>query len=377
MTTAFRRSRIEEFDAVRGIALVFVFISHFSWTLDLHDDGAADLFRSVGMVATPMFLMLSGLTLGMLWCASDNRRDAIQSSLLNRGTILLGAHFVISAAAVVPGTHGYWDVAFGTTFATDAIAVAAILGPLMLRYLRIGAVPLVALTLFIGSWLVIFLAQPTHPVLQVLEEILFGASPATHRAMKMSAPIVPYFAFYAIGMWVGARWLFGRDGALLEPMDIGRRVGTAGLVCVLLAVVLNLTGELLASGELMMSADAYRALFSRYQKGPPGPAYALFYGGLAGCVCGAVFAFRKILRSLRLMQWFAVMGRASLPTFVIQFFVYTLIADLASMRILPLSLAYAVFGGSVLVLWLIAWLWDSHSLNRYLDLGMRVRYDSR
>jgi peptidoglycan/LPS O-acetylase OafA/YrhL len=61
------RTRQEFIDVVRGFAMLFVLISHFSFTYFPDQLSVTPtVLRTIGMVASPTFMIINGLLIGFL-----------------------------------------------------------------------------------------------------------------------------------------------------------------------------------------------------------------------------------------------------------------------------------------------------------------------
>jgi len=131
-------------DATRGVAMALVCASHFSSTYPRGSAGAPVLFlllHRIGMVATPTFVVVSGLVLGLRAVAFPDDVPRLRRRTLDRGLfLLLGARPVILAAHLVKA--GGLGAALRWCFVTDALGICALAGPWLLglpRMLRVGA----------------------------------------------------------------------------------------------------------------------------------------------------------------------------------------------------------------------------------------------
>src|SRR5262245_65843957 len=93
--------RIQAIDAARGAAMLFVFLSHFG--LIYFTDTNATLLalsQDIGRVATPTFMIISGVMAGYLF---ESRQDfsGMRTKLRDRGLFyLVAGHLAITAATV-------------------------------------------------------------------------------------------------------------------------------------------------------------------------------------------------------------------------------------------------------------------------------------
>ena len=122
-------------DSARGIAMLMVCFSHFSITYFARAGAFthAHFAWYVGLPTSGMFMLLSGLTIGLLRQKSANHFTDIRLKFADRGLFLLvPAHFLILVAhhwvglSLGPGTNWF--------FITDAIGILTcprVFGPLI------------------------------------------------------------------------------------------------------------------------------------------------------------------------------------------------------------------------------------------------------
>jgi uncharacterized membrane protein len=91
--------RLLPVDAVRGIAMFFIGISHISFYL-INDSGIlASHARAIGYVATPNFLLMSGLACGYQLAHSPTAATALR--VVDRGLFaFLVGHLLVTASIV-------------------------------------------------------------------------------------------------------------------------------------------------------------------------------------------------------------------------------------------------------------------------------------
>src|SRR5438270_798218 len=85
------RSRVQYLDAIRGAAMLLVLVAHFG-IFYFGTAGAyasARLCKVIGWPATPTFIILSGLTLGMLYRERGAQFPSLRLKLIDRALFLL------------------------------------------------------------------------------------------------------------------------------------------------------------------------------------------------------------------------------------------------------------------------------------------------
>src|SRR5215470_10364739 len=121
------RDRLLPVDAVRGIAMFFIGVSHISFYLINDSASLASILRAIGFVATPNFLLMSGLACGYQLAAAPTTATALRS--LDRGLFaFLVGHLLVCASLVYMVPSG---TAFEHVVITDTIGVLLCMAPLL------------------------------------------------------------------------------------------------------------------------------------------------------------------------------------------------------------------------------------------------------
>jgi hypothetical protein len=111
-------------------------------------------------------------------------------------------------------------------------------------------------------------------------------------------------------------------------------------------------------------------LTTPFDKLPPGPTYLLFYGGIASVLVGGLILAIERGWWARLLASVAVVGRASLLVFLLQWFVYWLLVPLLPVPSRLVLIPY--FAISIAGLWIAAWGWGRIGGNRFITVGLRA-----
>ena len=111
-----------------------------------------------------------------------------------------------------------------------------------------------------------------------------------------------------------------------------------------------------------------RSFFSPNQKYPPSPAYVLSWGGLGLAVMTCFAWLDERGRASALLSALALLGRASLVAFVVQYFVYYVVV--CSLHLPASGLWPAYLCLSVLVIYGVSAFWDRYLGNDYLTVGI-------
>jgi uncharacterized membrane protein len=358
--------RILSVDATRGLAMAFVALSHFSWTLERTQPGLADLLENVAMIATPTFLLLSGAMLGLLQLRRANALPTLAARLFHRGLfVLVVGHLLISGASALAHDKPYLSVVLDRVYITDVVGICLMLLPRLTA--ERGVRPLVGtgVALYLSALLISYLWQPVNLTGIVLEQMFFGSHGHPGRQLlEYASPIIPYVGVYIAGIGLGSYIERGSVGAL-ETRESWRIVVVA-VAMIFMAMCAKagwLVAHLNAHGEI---GSMVHELTSPFQKIPPGPAYLLTFAGLGIlALCCFVWLERRSSRALPLRA-FAVLGQASFFVFVLQFYVFG-----------PMSAHAATFGGrwwwlsflgAMAVIGCLALAWRKARGNRLFDI---------
>lgn len=383
------RGRLLFVDAARGLAMLFVFLSHFAYVY-FSSGHTRQILAAIGMVASPTFVLISGFMLGFLYRTRREEFGSVRTRMIDRGIFLITiGHALILLA------HTMLQVSWRWEFITDALGLSMIGGALLIDYLGPRKRLALSVVLYIGAWLTVTYWHPVSDVELLLEDSLVGRS-GGRGALLYSFPLLPWFSLYfaasVLGERVGHLYLTGQA-------DRGRRVlahvGVTGAACALLAasasVVLMVTrpdvtgvtmrhhattaAEAVEMGYEIAEklADPVAApgllvrLLSPFQKLPPAPVYLALYAGIGALLLYACFHWERRRRCSELLEGAAAIGRASLFVFVLQYFAYFIILKLIGPG--PAILWPAYFASSASLLALAAQGWARIDGNRLITVG--------
>src|SRR4051812_34879129 len=155
-----RGRRLETVDGARGAAMLAVFLAHFCGAYE--EVLSASRFRSIGLVtriASPAFIWLSGMMLGLLHERNREAFAPVRDRLIDRALVLLLVGHPLITVAIQLRSHAF-AVAFERLFITDTIAVCVILGALLVPRLRPGVRALAGAILLCVTWALMLLWAP-------------------------------------------------------------------------------------------------------------------------------------------------------------------------------------------------------------------------
>jgi uncharacterized membrane protein len=352
--------RLTALDATRGIAMLLVCLSHFAGSYLPPDHAAArHISFLVGMIASPTFVVISGVMLGYLVCTSGPASGRLRAKLGQRGLCyLVAGHFLIAAAYVGSTPRPPW----AAVFITDSIGAAMLAGPAIVMatapWIRLG----LALALLAASCVVSSMWAP-RPLALVLVKAIAVGEVGPGNPLWYAFPFVPWFSVYLAGTVLGER-LGGVRKLAEDEARGGSLLAVTGALAACTAVATVLAQRLLPSVRTVLAPTASgEHWFSAYQKVPPGPVYLGFFGGI-GLMCAACLMawHRGLLPPVRKLV--GPIGRSSFFVFVLQYYVY--IFALPRMRLAYTPLWPLYYLASVVGIWACAVWWDRHHCNRFL-----------
>jgi uncharacterized membrane protein len=345
--------------------MLLVFLAHFA---HVHAGPLAPpalhpevLVAALTQLASPSFVTLSGLMLGLLYARRPEAFSPLRVRYLDRGLFLLSVGHLL----ILP-THLQW-VPEGASplrilFITDTVAVALLLGPLLLPRLGARGGALLGLALILGSWGLLFgWALPVGSGWRPLKHALVGHEDVS--SWIFNFPLLPWLGLFLASSALGQR--MGRQGGRGTQVERDLRWVGSGL---LLLAALGAGAHLLlrAAGP---EGEALAHWSSPFQKLPPGPTYFALGVGVALHLLALLMAAERRGRLTRLLELTAQLGRHSLFAFIAQYYVYYVGVRLLrpeSMLRWPLLFAATV----ALLLWLVR-RWEALGGGRWLTVGLR------
>lgn len=367
-----RQPRVEAIDMARGAAMLFVCLAHFSGAY-LAPRGAevSGPLAMVGMIASPTFMMISGVTTGFLGVLYPRSLPRLQRRLLDRGvfTLLVG-HFVLALSIAV--RSGSLSTAYRLSFITDPIAIAIMIGPRLVGRVRSARIAL-SLCLYMMGWSLVFLWQPTSSVGSLLKPYLVGTMvPDSASPFALTFPLLQWLAVYLLGMVLGEH--VGRvfPGDAVNARQPFLR---AALISIAAGLALNLSVKALRLAPSTLIGVFTAHLASPTQKFPPGPAYLLFFGGWGLLIIWLVLRLEERRGVPMLLQFLQRLGQASLVVYLLQAFVYSSVIRRVTA---PYTQWWPVlFLASLAPLGVLATLWCRSDGNRLLSVGITSVLETR
>ncbi len=346
--------------------MLFVCLSHFAleYFRPFPDRPEGSWLLLISLVASPTFMLVSGMMAGLLATTKGARFAGTRSSLASRGIFLLTVGHLLIVLACVP-RYGLADAVW-RGFITDAIGAAIIIGPwLVVRFGRTARLML-ALALYSAATLLAAVWLPESDLIAVLRYVLVG--PFAGRVEHANFPVLQWLSVYVAGTVLGG--LLGdvrQDERRRTSFD--RSLALIGVAAVVLAVSLKMGYWVVRDAGLAGDANAFvYALSSPSQKFPPGPVYLMLFGGAGLVLTACMLMLDRRGAFVPVLEWLAVFGRASLFVFLLQFYVYYVGVYLLA---LPFSWLWPLYYGlTIWVLHLAGRWWLDRGYNRWFDVRL-------
>lgn len=349
--------------------MLFVCLAHFSG-IYLYRDGVSALANNlalVGRIASPTFVVVSGLVAGFLAVTNRGEFPHLRRKLLDRGIFLL---VVVHAILTLATPSGRMDpvAAYRASFITDALAIAIMVGPWLVSAISAVARSFAGVTLFALNWWAIINWDPTGPGLTAIKHYFVGVTNTADGLPTYVFPVIPWLAVYVLGTVLGG-WL-GRRYAARDTLSAHRLLAQIGAIGILIAIALRGATWLLRTKgpDFVTLHQNVFLVLSPYTKFPPGPAYLAFFGGTGLLLLATVLEAERRGKLSLVMRQLRQLGRASLFVFVLQFYLY---ANVLKALHLPYTIFWPlIFLFSLILLAQAAALWNGIEGNRFLTVGL-------
>lgn len=364
-------SRVASIDAARGSAMLFVCLAHFtnSYFFQNGQEWIGDKLVAIGMLASPTFVIVSGLVAGFLAVTRSSTFPDFRRKLVDRGLFLLLAGHLILAVSGAGFVHSY-----EVEYITDAIGFAILFGPWLVTTLAGRSRLMLAATIFAFDWCAILFWVPSNVIPALAKQYLVGAvGRGGWEDTAGGFALIPWFAVYVVGTVIGER--VGSYYAERRPRAAHQFLATVGIASVTCALSVRIASAFLTrSGPLFAQAHPNLLRFlSVYQKFPPGPIYLCFFGGAGMLMVAAVLEAEHSGIAPWLVNQLRQLGQASFFVYVIQFYVYGIVLHALRLPYTPFWPLIFLFTVALLVLVAIPWNWKEG--NRFLTVGIGALFD--
>jgi hypothetical protein len=316
------------------------------------------------MIASPMFMIVSGTVLGFLSVSRSDDFRGVRTRMIDRSLLLLTVAHMLIAIANMPRLLHPFD-AWRMVFITDTIALSALLGCLLVPVVAARYRIALGAGLYTLSWALVIVWRPVDVQARLVKHLVFG--PFGPDTWAYVVPILPWFAVYFAASTIGEQIARSHrrvtdDLALnLIRLGIGAAVvGVAMKFCYLLLLKLHVM-------SFSSEWDVLHLLTGPFAKMPPSPDYLAVFGGCGLALLGLILRHATRPQFAALTNWLALIGRNSLFVFIVQYYVY--FVALHAIRRPPVSSWPLLFAASVVGIIATAWWWDRLDGNRFLTVG--------
>lgn len=348
--------------------MLFVCLSHFTagylWKTGGHN--LAVYLTTMSMVASPTFVTVSGMVVGFLAATNPLGFAELRLKLVDRGLFLLLVGHLLLTAALMPAVS-HFSRAYRTSFVTDAIAVAVIIGPSLVRALDPLSRIALALGIYMADWLAIMQWHPMGTAFTAKLYLVGAISPTGEIGAYPVFAVIPWFAVYLAGTVIGER--FGQLYAGGHRAKAHRLLALTGMTFLLIGSASQLATMTLRPMHVSGSREMLLLnVFSIYEKFPPGLVYLAFYGGAGLLLLAVIFEADRRAVLGAVLEPLRRIGRSSLFIFTVQYWLFRTVLG-------GLSLPYTPFWpllllASIVLLAQLAAVWDANGCNRLLTVGI-------
>lgn len=361
-----KRKRIGSIDAVRGIAMIFVCLAHFTG-IYLWSTGARELasyLGAVGMIASPTFVVVSGMMVGFFSATNPTAFRELRIKLLDRGMFLLLVGHLVLAITVTRSLAGF-GATYRSSFITDAIAVSIMVAPWLMTELEAAPRLAIAASVLLLNCIAVVQWHPAAAALVNVKRYMVGIPSGSAADEFLGFPVIPWFAAYLVATVLGE--LVGKRYEGGERKGAHQLLARIGFFSFLLAGLVDWATDGLRRAHVG-SDWSPTFLLAIYQKFPPGPVYLGFFGGAGIMLLAAVLEIDRLGALPRLMDKLREVGRASLFTFIAQYALYVALMGRLHLPYTPLwPLLFLI---SLVILSRGAATWDRYNGNRFLTVGL-------
>lgn len=365
-------------DVLRGVIMIFMALDHVIGAMAEHPAPEIALpgrmhfqgytsdvqqwSRLLTHLCAPGFQLLAGMGLAISVARATRTgtsQGKITLDLLIRGLVLLLADFTLM--------YPVFKVPF--FFMVLACIGACTLCFLVLRWLPRDVIGLLGLAIIflapIYGPTAMTLLTPSRYVLDIWTKVGFG-----EQGLGIFYPILPWLGIFAMGWWMGLK-LFEQPTTVSVNRS-ARLYAYAGLTCVILGMVLRMTGWTYAEPLPLHGAHNMQAEFWQFTKYPPSIVFMTLTVGILLMLLGL---FRWLLDSAEKTPYWASMiavyGRTAFFYFIVHFYLIGVIALLMgqegvqdSHQKLSFGMAYLIWGVVLIIMWPLCYGYD-HLRQRY------------
>lgn len=365
--------RMTGIDAARGIAMVFVCVSHVRYHFTESAPALYSALTNITRLATPTFLILSGFVAA--YVLSSGKRET-RVAMFDRGLFVLLAGHLLLSWSDLPAV-GFQEWMFARITVTDAIAVCLVIATLSTR-LPTALIAAIGTTLLFVSWPIAMLWAPESAVPRYAAIMLFNVH--SESSALTDAALVPYLGLFLIGMSL-SRWCSAQLAAR-DYVAAARKLIVVGSIAIASVVVAILIWHAIKPSLLDHMSEGTLALaqltLDPRAKLPPSPGYLLFYGGGGLLIASICLIGRPAVLLHPIVTWTSTLGRASMMCFVVQEWLLVVtpaILGFNELQSVPFWTGYLF--AALIALHAVATRWDRARANRFLTVGLKQSYAAK
>ncbi len=358
--------RLLAIDAMRGVAMLCVFVSHLGWVYYLRggEHSVSEMLIHVGMLASPVFIMISGCLSGWLLSPNNDHFAAIRVKYVDRGLFLLTAcHILLYFAHIV--IAGSLIQALRVGFITDAIGISMIIGATLTCTMSHRWKMYLGILMYTVSWLANILWWPESIYWRIVDDTLFGT---LNKSIYIdNFPVIPWIGIYIASQGIGQ--MMREYATDADPSRLIRYVAKVAISMFAFLLLIKTTAETLVMLDVIeASSPAYHITADHYQKLPPSISYYLYHAAFGMTILWLILLLHKknILKGL--IEYLAMLGRTSLMLFAVQYYLYFTVYYVIEYSCSHNTALMIAFFASILFMSLISMYWDSHKLNNYMSI---------
>ena len=339
------------------MALLFVCLAHFgSGYFNPNGMGGPTVVAwRVGMVASPLFIILSGIMLGVLYHTRQDCFGPIKAKFILRGLFLLTIGHVLLVGSQI-AIVGSLETSLTWQFMTDVIGLNFVVGVLLIEHLPRRHLMVLGCGLYAVSWGSLIWWHPESLFFPYVKQLFVGAEQFQLDKAYVDFPYLPWLGVYLLASGLGSEiGQYARNG---NHAKTARLIFQVALALLASAFLMKIGYRLLIKPSLLLHAQDPLWLYplvDPFQKIPPAPVYLAFYGGIGLLLMSLLFWLEEHSRCETVLTVMRTLGRTSLFVFLLQAYVYFTVFPLLHLSPTPFWPVY--FVSSLLVIFAASRLW--------------------
>jgi len=314
--------RILSIDVVRGLAMVLVILQHSYLHVNMNHIPSliGTLLWNITALAAVAFVSVSGATFSYHLFMQKDWKMSYRRYMRRALFLLVAAHLAINAISYpfrltcehLPHSLSFFKNLLFAFPITDTIALCLLISPVFIMRLRSLSRALLIFVLLIISRLSVAFFQPVAPFWVLVKEAFFGT---VGEPRIFWFPLIPWFAIFLSGSFVGEALSRIRQGAL-DVASFTVQMKKAGIVMAVASILLVIGYKLLK----VKFAHAWDpALFRMLYPNRLGFLLPAYFAALIWMFIAVLHRIHILGQYPRFLWYLSVFGRTSLFTYVVQF----------------------------------------------------------